>query len=288
MNKNLNVASVVCGDTREFLLNFFDWDIYKILLEEFSQLVFNQQNWLKIKNKDLFYSHRIKAIIPDLSVYVPKSSKTLFPCPRKLHCHFSGYKGELMSRDDFLFAFGMDGYDYLVDQYQFKKYPCFTITEDFFVDKRCTYINDWGTFPVHTSYHIPVHKLHHQKNYYDDGIYWTSTQIDFMLLLEEALIPEGFSPESQLTYEFLLKLYQKNPNFIGFDELDILQLFNEQITTEFLTEIEPLVEEYLLKKAQFADYKEHPQGRLLENPKDILGLRQHTTTTSQTSIVIPT
>lgn len=154
MQEKAKIVQVICGDTREFLLNFYNLDVYELLMEEFSELIFSQHKWLKLKEKDLFYSHRIKAIIPDLSVYVPKSCITIFLTPSKFTAYFSGYKGELMSRDEFLFAFGMDGYAFLVEQYQFRDYKYFTIKEDYFVDKRCTYVNEWDTFPVYTSYHV--------------------------------------------------------------------------------------------------------------------------------------
>lgn len=255
-------CGVIFGDTREFLLNFYNWGVYELLMEEFSELIFSQHNWLKLKEKDLFYSHRIKVIIPDLSIYVPKSCKTIFPLPSIFIAYFSGYKGEIMSRDEFLFAFGMDGYTFLVEHYQFHDYEHFTIKEDCFVYKRCTYVNDWGTFPVYTSYRVPVHKLHKEKDYFENGLFWASTQQDLYLLLKEGLTPEGLSAESELSYGFLMKIYQTSHSFLGFDEWDDLDLQEYAISDDVLSEMEPFVKAYLLAKANLPTQTEELQVRL--------------------------
>lgn len=249
MNKE-NIVHVICGNPKEFLTRFFHWDVEEILLEEWSDLVYDQHNWIKIQNKEVFFSHRIKGLIPDLSRFTPKKSSSLLPRPSGIRSTFSGYSGQLMSRDDFLFAFGVEGYDFLMEQYQFPDLGCFTITEDYFVDKHCTYVSDWGSFPLHTSYHLPVHPLHTQPDYFKNGLYWTSTQQDLMLLLENNLIPEGLTPESALIYEFLLALFQKNMALFSTDSWDTLCIHPEVCDDGFFEEIIPMMEDFQLKQAQ--------------------------------------
>lgn len=251
--KKEEIVQVLCGDPKDCLTHFFDWNVEEVLLEEFSDLMFDQHNWLKIHNKEVFYSHRIKAVIPDLSRFTPKKTSTLLARPTRISSTFAGYKGDLMSRDEFLFAFGMEGYDFLMEQYQFPDFGCFTIKEDYFVDKRCTYISDWGSFPLHHSYHIPVCPLHTQPDYFQNGLYWASTSQDLILLLKNNLVPEGLSPESTLIYGFLITLYKKNPSLFSLDQWDMLCFHPECCEDDFLEEITPMMEEVYLKLEKLQD-----------------------------------
>lgn len=252
-----HIVHVMCGDPKDCLTHFFHWEVEEILLEECSDLVFEQHNWLKIQNKEVFFSHRIKALIPDLSRFTPKKRSSLLPRPLDSASTFSGYQGQLMSRDEFLFAFGMEGYDFLMTHYNFPDFGCFTIKEDYFVDRYCTYVGDWGSFPHCSSYHLPVCRLHTEPDYFKNGLYWASTQQDLLLLLENNLILEGLSPESSLIYGFLLEMYQKNPALFSMDEWDSLCFHVDRCEDWFLEEITPKMEEVQLKLAQLRVFPEN-------------------------------
>lgn len=257
-----DIVSIQCPEPLQFLKDFFAFDIAELFYDDFFDLLSEQHYWLKIKNKKVFYNHNIKALFPDLAVFTPQSSPTTFPCPLYTSLHFEGYQGEIMTRDDFLFSFSVSYYDYLVETFHFKKYDYFTIEEDFYIDSHCTYSGDWGNFSLNLSHHIPVYKFEPEEN----TISLCSHYVSLLYLLQEGLIPEGLSPESELTYDFLLNIFTINPSIYAIDQWDDLVFREDKISQQFLSEIEPLIEKYLLEKVKFTSFAENTQPQLRGNP----------------------
>lgn len=252
VNNKFNIVSAQCNEPLSFLRDFFSWDVGEVFYDVFLELLETQNYWVKIKNKEVFFSHRVQGLIPDLSKFTPSHSLTLQPRPRHLKHSFAGYTGEIMSRDDFSFGFSVDYYDYLIKNFAFKDFGYFTINEDYFVDKHCTYAHDWGSFPVCTSYHIPIFKFNKNPKTTDYSIF--SYFQSLMYLVQDGLIPDGLTLEQELIFKFMLVLYEKNPTMFEIDEWNVL-IFNETNVTEtFLHTLVPYIESYLLEKSMLTPY----------------------------------
>lgn len=260
--QNLDIVTVQCPDPRQFLKEFIDYDIGEQFYDNFFDLIQEQHYWLKIKNKNVFYNHREKALIPDLAIYTAQSSPTILPCPVYSSLSFEGYKGEIMTRDDFLFCFSVDYYDFLVDKFNFKKYDNFTIAEDYYVDRKCSYVGDWGSFSLQCSHHIPIYKFEKQKDSLETSVDIYSYYISLLYLLGDGLIPDGLTPESELAYTFLLKLYSLNPSIVALDQWNDLEFREDNVTDSFLIEIKPLIEEYLMENVKLMSFTENTQGKI--------------------------
>lgn len=251
-NNKINVVMAQCHDPLSFLREFFSWDVGEVLYDGFLELLETQNYWIKIKNKEIFFSHRVQGLIPDLSKFTPSHSLTLQQRPRHLKRSFAGYTGEIMSRDDFLFGFSVDYYDYLIKNFGFKDFGYYTIKEDYFVDKHCSYANDWGALPICTSYHIPIYKFNKNPENTDYSIF--SHFKSLMYLLHDGLIPDGLTLEQELIFKFMLLLYENNPAMFEMDEWNFLILNETTVTETFLCSLVPYIESYLLEMSTLNPY----------------------------------
>lgn len=256
-NFNQAVLSLRENRIKEQLTNLDIYDEYfGPILDELSDILTKQENWVKIRNQELFFNSDVCALFPNFQNFVLGYSTTIEGFANTdFKNTFGEYVGDFITEFEFE-AIIYNKIDFLNNNLGFKLQNnyYYTIVPD---DEGCSCvsinnINDrlaWGEGHPYSypSYHIPIYRL------FDTNCPKKLLE-QLMLLLRANLMPDGFSEEIENKYKYLLEFYKISDKFFYLIDGVIVYNQNEFIRCEELPTING-VESILFSDVQKEAYE---------------------------------
>ena len=203
-----NIKFVICDKNSKFKM-----EVDNLLKNEF----------VYIKNKDVYYCNELDGLFPNFNTFSFGENHTFNSLNLdRSKLNFSEYKGRSIYENEL---------DYIYNRLKNSKNnqsksPISSLSTPItYYDKSWKYINDSGKkryfnggYSEDYSTLMPIHKLQNNKN-------------KIFTLIEENLILEGLSEESEKTYKLLLDLYEKE--ILSLDE-DLIDNLDDLIDMDLL------------------------------------------------------
>lgn len=172
--------------------------VLKFLKEEFAE----QQGWIEIKNKDIYFNEDVGGIFPDMQKFELGNCSTYYSVDENtFKGKFSGYTGELITRDEFKSAFAKK-FSIFSDLFKWKIYDYYTVENDAYcLNKDGNNGYKWNGTSRTVSYHIPIVRLKGKSIKKK-----LTNNESLFLLLDNGLVPVGLNDTQRKSFEFLVNI----------------------------------------------------------------------------------
>lgn len=163
-------------------------------------------DWFYISNRDVLYNNAVVALFPDFNNFDLGHCSLKRPYdPITFHDEFSGFKGTLMTPNEFKRSFA-GNFDKLYEFCPEYLFDGFYTVMDFHKAIHADGIRTkrWNGFSKTEAYHIPLYRLNGMDS---ESISPAKT---LFFWLDNELVPDDLPSELISTYEHVLSLYQTN------------------------------------------------------------------------------
>ncbi|WP_270771116.1 hypothetical protein [Intestinibacter bartlettii] len=173
---------------------------------EFKQLL--QEDFVYIKNKDIYYCKDLNGIFPDFYSFNFSSFKTSADFNIKLFENkFSGYTGRLINLEEAKYLYEHEIVSILSNTPEKNRLSYFDGNNYRICSNKGGDNYLFGNFN-YDSYNIPIYEIKKSKNI-------------LSIFIKEQFIPEGLSDESEKIYLEILSLYEKGLIKVNNEDLDL-------------------------------------------------------------------
>lgn len=87
---------------------------------------------------------------------------------------------------------------------------------------------------------------------------------------KDTLIPDGFTEKTELSYCFFMELVKTLPSLFTLNEWGDIVFQETTLTPPVISQIYPIIEEYLLEKMKHSIFTQSPQGAICGNRFSLL------------------
>lgn len=174
----------------------------------------NSYDWIKIKNKDVYYNNSIYGLFPNFKNFELGYCTTYFSYDETtFKKKFSGNKGQLIELNEFQKCFA-GKISKLNSMFGWELEYTFTIegNNGYTVDRDGRNSYKWSGNYRYDSYHIPVRRFTNKNDNIEDNSY-----LGLMLLFAHKLIPEGLSNDLEIKYKNILKLIKNDKSHLYYE-----------------------------------------------------------------------
>lgn len=182
-------------------------------IKVFAEKLLEKEDWIYMKNRNVYYNHSVKGIFPNFRDYVIGHCSINKGFLQDPFCEkFSDFEGTLMTLEEFYSAF-VKNRDWIERRFPIPVSDLFFTVDDM---QYCYSLNGidskkWGSFFKEESYHIPIHRLY-SKEIRD----LSSVQVLY-LWLSRNLIPQNLPKELEEAYIGIADLMSISREYFTFE-----------------------------------------------------------------------